>query len=121
VVAFRVAERLAPSPSLDLGIIEVKGTPGPRPGDLVPDFSVTSFSGEALKLSDLRGRSVLLDFWATWCRSWSRSSPASPPDTPWGRARRPRDRTRRQAGAQRRECRGGRGGSSPGSEMMRDL
>jgi thiol-disulfide isomerase/thioredoxin len=32
-----------------------------------PDFTVTDFSGNQVKLSGLRGKVVLLDFWATWC------------------------------------------------------
>jgi peroxiredoxin len=32
-----------------------------------PDFSLTDVSGRALKLSDYRGKVVVLDFWATWC------------------------------------------------------
>lgn len=32
-----------------------------------PDFTVTDFSGEQISLSDLRGKVILLDFWATWC------------------------------------------------------
>ncbi len=32
-----------------------------------PDFDVTSFSGEQLQLSDLRGQIVVLNFWASWC------------------------------------------------------
>jgi len=32
-----------------------------------PDFSITSFDGETLTLSELRGQVVVLNFWASWC------------------------------------------------------
>jgi cytochrome c biogenesis protein CcmG, thiol:disulfide interchange protein DsbE len=32
-----------------------------------PDFSLTLFDGSKLALSDLRGRAVVLNFWASWC------------------------------------------------------
>ncbi len=32
-----------------------------------PDFSVTTLDGKSIKLSDLKGRRVVVDFWATWC------------------------------------------------------
>lgn len=32
-----------------------------------PDFTLTSLDGKPLRLSDYRGKLVLLDFWATWC------------------------------------------------------
>jgi peroxiredoxin len=41
----------------------------PRRGreDFAPDFMVTTLKGETLHLSNLAGRFVVLDFWATWC------------------------------------------------------
>ena len=32
-----------------------------------PDFSAKDISGRTVKLSELKGKVVLLDFWATWC------------------------------------------------------
>ncbi len=36
-------------------------------GGTPPDFTATDISGTSLTLSDLKGKVVLLDFWATWC------------------------------------------------------
>ena len=39
---------------------DVKGRPA-------PDFSLATLEGQQVKLSDYRGKAVLLNFWATWC------------------------------------------------------
>ena len=36
-------------------------------GNLAPDFELPALDGKKLKLSDLRGKAVLLNFWATYC------------------------------------------------------
>jgi peroxiredoxin len=36
-------------------------------GQLAPDFSLAALDGKTVKLSDFRGKAVLLNFWATWC------------------------------------------------------
>lgn len=38
-----------------------------RAGDAAPDFTVSLFDGGSVRLSDLRGKTVLVNFWATWC------------------------------------------------------
>jgi thiol-disulfide isomerase/thioredoxin len=38
----------------------------PPPGDPI-DLTFTAVDGTAVDLNDLRGKVVLLDFWATWC------------------------------------------------------
>jgi thiol-disulfide isomerase/thioredoxin len=38
-------------------------------GKLAPDFELPSYDGDSLRLSDLRGRPLLINFWATWCGS----------------------------------------------------
>ena len=40
-----------------------------------PDFTLTSFSGEKIILSDLRGKTIFIDFWATWCAPCRESIP----------------------------------------------
>lgn len=43
------------------------GGAGKLQGQPAPDFSLASLEGPAIKLSDYRGKAVLLNFWATWC------------------------------------------------------
>jgi peroxiredoxin len=36
-------------------------------GAAAPDITITTLDGESIALSQLKGKSVVLDFWATWC------------------------------------------------------
>lgn len=36
-------------------------------GNTPPDFELKTLSGDTVKLSDYKGKKVMLNFWATWC------------------------------------------------------
>lgn len=40
---------------------------GPERGKLAPDFEISDFDGTRHRLSDFRGKAVVVNFWATWC------------------------------------------------------
>lgn len=52
---------------LFLGLLRSQEGPM-RIGGPVPDFSLTSFDGQTYRLSELRGKVVLINFWASWCK-----------------------------------------------------
>ena len=54
--AFVLLSAWSPAPSGGLAV-----------GQVAPDFTATTLDGQTLRLSELRGRVVVLDFWATWC------------------------------------------------------
>ncbi len=45
----------------------VRAYQGPVEEGPAPDFTLTTFDGETIRLSDLRGQVVVINFWASWC------------------------------------------------------
>jgi peroxiredoxin len=55
--------------------IDSFGFPRPGPGNMAPDFLQHDVDGKPVKLSDFKGKYVLLDFWGSLCAPCRRAHP----------------------------------------------
>jgi thiol-disulfide isomerase/thioredoxin len=67
---YRVEDIDLAGTQINIGIssIDAPQKPNLLPGHRATDFTGTDLAGNRISLSDYRGKVVLLDFWATWCR-----------------------------------------------------
>jgi peroxiredoxin len=61
------ATTAAADSTVDAGVTTLRTVVYLKPGDTAPELAAPSLDGTTLKLSDYKGKFVLLDFWATWC------------------------------------------------------
>ncbi|RZL49319.1 MAG: AhpC/TSA family protein [Pedobacter sp.] len=65
--AEKVDENLKKNTAVKTFVDKVLKLKAVQVGQMAPDFSMNSNDGKVIKLSDYKGKYVLLDFWASWC------------------------------------------------------
>lgn len=57
------------------GVIMPEEAAGIAVGEQAPDFELSTLEGEKIRLSDLEGQKVILNFWASWCPPCKKEMP----------------------------------------------
>ena len=59
--------QVEPDQTADAGELTLRLQNVVMPGEMAPQWTAKTYDGKEIKLSDFRGKYVLMDFWATWC------------------------------------------------------
>jgi peroxiredoxin len=62
-----MADNLKSNPAVRLFVAQMEAIKPISVGHKAPEFTINDADGKAVKLSDYKGKYVLVDFWASWC------------------------------------------------------